>query len=177
MMRNAMAWGVGLLLLAGTSASAQAGKRYAGVVSTEDGGSLPLSLSVDSLTSDDRTLELAQLLHDEGIAAVAAAIGADRAGTLTVGANADVPANVVRSYQDGETLVISVLTHQPLETSPDDTPASGGVGFVVLQLGSDGTGSGRLIPSADIAFDEEGFLQPRSTDGRALAITDVTSAR
>jgi hypothetical protein len=179
--------GLGVLLSALALAGGVAAEDiYVGTVTVSAGAKpasapLTLTLTIREYTSDDRVLELAQLLHKKGHAAAVAEMAKGEAGTVRLGDRSSFRASVVRSQKTDTGLIVRVVTDRPMylaEAGRAPTLPGDAVGYLELQLGAGGEGEGRLLPTVKVGFDSEGFLEPQSLgEGEVWPVSNVKPSK
>jgi hypothetical protein len=171
-----MSWrAVGCAVVLGLALPATAAERHTGEVAVKGGTPVPLTVTIEELTSDDRTFELAELLHAKGDAALAEALAKLEAGEIEVG-GARHRVAVARSRETDEGRVVVAITARPLSlegAARDAKVADYALGCVELLLDADGTGQGRLTPACQMAFGEDGYLEAKNVGEEPLAIVNV----
>jgi hypothetical protein len=160
--------GLGVLLSLAVAAGAAGDDVYVGTVAIAGAASgaqptsVPLTLTIREYTSDDRVLQLATLLHDKGHAAAVADLAKGEAGTLRIG-EGSFRASTIRLEKTATGRLLRIVTDRPMHGAGAPSTAPGeAVGYLELQLGPEGGGSGRLLPAVKITFDAEGFLAPEN---------------
>jgi hypothetical protein len=173
---------LGLLLSAALAAGAASEDIYVGTVTVSAGAkppSVPLTLTIREYTSDERALELAQLLHKTGHAAAIAEMAKGDAGTVRLGDRSSFRASVIRFEKTDTGRIVRVVTDRPMhlaEASPAPTASGDAVGYLELKLGAGGEGNGRLLPAVKVTFDSEGFLGPENI-GEVWPVSNVKPSK
>jgi hypothetical protein len=172
MVRRASLTGLVVLLMVVASAGiAAADETYIGTVNIAGAtpASAPLKLTIRQYTSDDLAFALAERLHKAGSAAALAELVKGDVGTVQLGDQA-FRATVVRQQKTETGRIVRVVLDRPVQTAvkpPVDT-----VGYVELQLGAAGEGSGKVMTAVRATFDAEGWVVPESL-GETWPVTSV----
>jgi hypothetical protein len=146
----------------------------------KDRASIPFTLTVDAYTSDDGTLELAQLLHGQGLAAVVAALAERDVGRVEFGTGLTYRLSVARGLDTEEGRVLAFLADGPIsldKSSAGSQSAEAAVGYIELVRSPSGAFAGQLLQASTIVFNDEGYLEAESLGGEPLKIVDVKQAR
>lgn len=163
--------GWALLLSAAAAAPpatvAAAEETYVGTATRPTGAppaSLALRLTIREYTSDDKAFAMAERLHQGGPGAAATEMAKGDAGTVRLGEQT-YRATLIRVQKTDTGRILRIVTDRPLQPPPGRPPTTlpaEAVGYLELQLGAAGEGSGRLITAARATFDAEGFVVPES---------------
>jgi hypothetical protein len=155
---------------------------YVGTVTVSAGAkpaSTPFTLTIREYTSDERAVELAQLLNDAGHAAAVAEMAKRQAGTVRLGDRSSFRASVIRLQKTDAGRIVRVVTDGPIhlaEAGPAKTLPADAVGYLELQLGAGGEGNGRLLPAVKLGFDSEGYVEPENL-GEVWPVSNVKPSK
>lgn len=151
--------------------------RIAALSGPAGGQSAYLTLQADQWTSDATIQQLAATLVDKGEQALLKELTAlPVAGWIVIGDGLRYNMRTMRSFDlpDGSRLVRS-LTDRPIQIGEIMRPTISrnyGFGLVELYLKADGTGEGRVIPAAQIEF-ENGQVEVTSFGTQPFVVVQV----
>jgi hypothetical protein len=159
----------GLVVLVSVVASAgtvAAEETYVGTVAIAGATppSAPLKLTIREYTSDDRAFALAERLHKGGPGAALAELAKGDAGTVQLGEQS-FRATMIRQQKTDTGRIVRVVLDRPVQAAAAKSaakPPADTVGYLELQLGASGEGSGKVMTAVKAAFDAEGWVVPES---------------
>jgi hypothetical protein len=153
-----------LLSFVASAAIAAADETYVGTVDIAGAtpASAPLKLTIRQYTSDDLAFALAERLHKAGPAAAVAEVVKGDVGTVQLGDQA-FRATMVRQQKTETGRIVRVVLDRPVQAAAK--PPADTVGYVELQLGAAGEGSGKVMTAVRPVFDAEGWVAPESLGG------------
>jgi hypothetical protein len=168
--------------LAAPDASAQeAPERWRGRVAAlsgpAGGQSAYLTLQADQWTSDATIEQLATTLVEEGQEALLKQVAAlPSAGWITIGSGLRYEMRTMRSYDlpDG-TRIVRSFTDRPIQVGEivrSTRSRRYAFGMVELYLNAEGKGEGRIIPAAEIEF-EDGQVEVTSLGTQPFVVVQV----
>jgi hypothetical protein len=170
MARRASLAGLVVLLSAVASAGTLAAEEsYVGTVTIAGAtpASAPLKLTIREYTSDDQAVAMAERLHKAGPAAVVAELAKGDVGTLQLGEQT-FRATMVRQQKTDTGRIVRVVLDRPVQAAGSKataSPPAEALGYLELQLGAAGAGSGKVMTAVRAAFDAEGWVVPESLGG------------
>lgn len=136
--------------------------------------SAPLELTIREYTSHDQAFAMAERLHKSGPAALVAELAKEDVGTLRLGEQT-LRATMVRQQKTDTGRIVRVVLERPVQAAGSKAAASlpaEAVGYLELQLGAAGEGSGKVMTAVRATFDAEGFVAPESL-GATWPVTSV----
>jgi hypothetical protein len=169
MARRASLAGLVVLLSAVASGTLAAEETYVGTVTIAGAtpASAPLRLAIREYTSDDQAFAMAERLHKAGPAAVVAELAKGDVGTVQLGEQT-FRATMVRQQKTDTGRIVRVVLDRPVQAAASKAaaePPADAVGYLELQLGAAGEGSGKVMTAVRAAFDAEGWVVPESLGG------------
>jgi hypothetical protein len=179
-MRQALAAASVLVMACAAGAQAAADETYAGTVAIAQAqgapASVPVTVTLRQYTSDERTNQLAQILHDRGNAAAVAALAKEDLGQIRLGDTTTFRVTVARQEPTERGQILRLVSDRPMYTGakpPGPAPSADVVGYLELTLTKAGTGEGRLMPAVTAKFDDDGFVAPENSDGPTWPVSGV----
>jgi hypothetical protein len=155
------------------------GTLVATVGAKADGPGDPVTISIEEYTSDDVALSLMTTLADGGQMAVRDALKKYRVGKISVG-GASYPIGVARQRIVFENRVVLLVTESPLDgfkLNPGLLAQDYPMGIIELTLIPDGTGDGKVVGMAKLAFDRERNMRIGSYGTPSAQLTNVETIR
>ncbi len=130
------------------------------------GGSLPFTLQIDNLTTDEEIVALRDLLAEKGDADVVKAMEKmDKDGWLRIGDDLRVNVAVIRAIPTENGRVIRVVSNRSLlftEEMQASRSRKYPFGIVEIMLDAEGSGEGTVFVAARFKFNKEGVLEVES---------------
>jgi len=169
-----------VVLLSGAASTAMvaAEEAYVGTVTVPADVkpvSTPLQLTIRQYTSHDQAFAMAERLHKGGAAAAAAEMAKGDVGTVRLGEQS-YRATVVRQLETDTGRTVRVVLDRPVHAAEAaGKPPADAVGYVELELGAAGEGTGKVMTAVRAAFDAEGWVVPESL-GETWAVSNVKPA-
>lgn len=136
------------------------------IVNTVGGGSLPFTLQINNLTTDEEIVALRGLLAEKGDDDVVKAMEKmDKDGWLRIGDDLRVNVAVIRAFPTEKGWVIRVVSNRSLlftEEMRASRSRKYPFGIVELMLDEKGAGEGTVFVAARFKFNKEGVLEVES---------------
>ncbi len=146
------------------------------IVTSGVSGMVSLTITIDSYTSDEEALQLAEILKTKGPDALAKAIDKTDRGRIAPVGRLGNDINVARTFQTEKGRVIRLLMDRPigfLELRRGGRSTDYEFGIVELLLDEKGEGSGVALGAAKIKFNEKNQLEVENYGTSPIRITNV----
>lgn len=133
------------------------------VTSGAAGGSMvSLTITIDSFTSDEEVVQLAQILKDKGPDALAKALDKTERGRIAPVGRVGNDVNVARTFQTEKGRLIRLLMNRPmgfLELRRSGRSRDYEFSVIELLVDEKGNGSGSMLAAAKIQFNKDNQLE------------------
>ncbi len=139
-------------------------------------GMVSLTIIINSYTSDEEALQLAEILKTKGPDALAKAVDKTERGRIAPVGRLGNDVNVARSFQTEKGRVIRLLMNRPigfLELRRGGRSTNYEFGILELLLDEKGEGSGVALGAAKIKFNEKNQLEVENYGTSPIRITNV----
>ncbi len=139
-------------------------------------GMVSLTIIINSYTSDEEALQLAEILKTKGPDALAKAVDKTERGRIAPVGRLGNDVNVARSFQTEKGRVIRLLMNRPigfLELRRGGRSTNYEFGIIELLLDEKGEGSGVALGAAKIKFNEKNQLEVENYGTSPIRITNV----
>jgi hypothetical protein len=135
----------------------------------------PVSIWIESYTTDDVAESLATTLQKEGQDALANVLPNTRVGTIRIGTSDSYPISIARQRPTADGRVVLLASDRPLVGLSQGGAAGARhpIAFVELRLKADGTGEGTIIGAASVSFDDKKNLTVASQASQPGRLYDV----
>lgn len=146
------------------------------IVTSGVSGMVSLTITIDSYTSDEEALQLAEILKTKGPDALAKALDKTERGRIAPVGRLGNDVNVARTFQTEKGRVIRLLMNRPigfLELRRGGRSTDYEFGIVELLLDEKGEGSGVALGAAKVKFNERNQLEVENYGTSPIRITNV----
>jgi len=147
------------------------------VVNMQGGGTVRVTVHIDTYSPDEEVLQLAKILTEKGQAGLQDAMWdlKDR-GWVRVGPSLGYPITVFRNRPTEKGRLIVALTDRPIqfwEVYRSTRSRDYAFGMIVLEVDKDGNGEGKLLPAMKAKITDDGKVELESLGTEPFKILKV----